>query len=181
LYQQTSEIGSSLPTFSRREFMKRLIYTAALTLAIASFNLCAQAKTIKTPEPFIEILNPVQFPKIVKPSNANVVRQSFSLWIPKTSSKISQVIINVPRGLNVGKDITVSDNLHTNLQTNIVVNGNKIAISFPQLVSPGTTLNISLNEVNVIGVSNDWNYLVSAKFVEMNSVIPVGVVQFGVY
>jgi len=161
--------------------VKRLIYTTALTLAIASFNLLAQAKTIKTSEPFIEIVNAVQFPKIVKPSNANIVRQSFSLWIPQTSNKVSQLILNIPPGLDVGKDMAVSDNSHTNLEPNIVVNGNKIVMSFPQPVSPGTTLNVSLNDVNVHGVSNAWDYFVRAKFVGMSTVIPVGVVQFGVY
>jgi hypothetical protein len=161
--------------------MKGIIYTVAITLSIASFNFCAQAKTIKPIRPFIEVMNATQFPKIVKLSNENVVRQSFSLWIPQTSGKVSQLILNVPAGLKVGKDISVSDNSPRNLQPNIAVNDNQIVMTFPQTVSPGTTLNISLNEVNVFGVSNAWDYKVSAKFVGIDTKIPVGVVQFGIY
>nr|WP_208344358.1 hypothetical protein [Aetokthonos hydrillicola]MBO3458390.1 hypothetical protein [Aetokthonos hydrillicola CCALA 1050]MBW4586070.1 hypothetical protein [Aetokthonos hydrillicola CCALA 1050]MDR9897890.1 hypothetical protein [Aetokthonos hydrillicola Thurmond2011] len=161
--------------------MKRLIYTATLTLAIASFNFCVQATTIKASEPFVDIVNAVQFPKIVKPSNANVVRQSFSLWIPQTSNKISEVILNIPPGLNVRKDITVSDNSQINLQAGIAIDGKKIVITFPQPVSSGTTLNVSLNEVNIHGISNGWDYPVKVKFVGINTDIPVGIVQFGVY
>ena len=91
--------------------MKKLIYAAALTLAVASFDLSAHANTVNTPEPFIQIVHAVQFPKIVKPGNDITVRQSFSLRIPQTSGNLSQLTINIPSGLNVGKEITISDKL----------------------------------------------------------------------
>jgi hypothetical protein len=161
--------------------MKRVISTAAITMAIASFSLWGQAKSTKAAEQFVEINHAVQFPKIVKPGNDNVVRQSFNLIIPKKSSKISDIILNVPSGLSVGKNITVSDNSDKNIKTNIAMNGNKIVMNFPQPISPGTALNISLNQVSLVGVSNAWDYSVSAKFVGMNTEVPVGVVQFGIY
>ena len=63
----------------------------------------------------------------------------------------------------------------------ISINGHQIIMTFLQPVPPGTTLNISLNQVTLSGVSNAWDYSVSAKFVGINTEIPVGVVQFGIY
>ena len=123
--------------------MKKLIYAAALTLGVASFNFPAHAITVNTPEPFIQIVHAVQFPKIVKPGNDITVRQSFSLRIPRTTGNLSQLTIDIPSGLNVGRDITISDKLPRKVKSQISINSHKIIMTFLQPVPPGNTLNIS--------------------------------------
>ncbi len=163
--------------------MKKLIYAAILNLAFASFSLNVYAygntriQTGKVPY----ITGAVAFPSRVRPSIASRVRHTLRLQVPKTSSALSQLIIDVPDGLIVKNDISVFEHSGRKINTNHSVNGSQVIVAFPETIAPGTSLDIDMNNVSVLGVSNAWLYQVSAKIVGIDVNIPLGVAQIHTY
>lgn len=154
--------------------MKTLIY-AAVVLAIA-VPISAEYASART-EPTPHIDGSVQFP----PTRARNVRHTIRLHIPQGSSPLSQLIIDVPTGLRVRKNITVTDNSGREINANVSINDNKLIIDFTEPVSPDSQLEIDLNDVRITGVSNAWLYRISAKIVGNNIHIPIGIAQIRVY
>lgn len=154
--------------------MKTLIY-GALVLAIAAAISADYASARTEPTPHID--GSVQFPT----TRARNVRHTIRLHIPQGSSPVSQLIIDVPTGLRVRKNITVTDNSGREINTNVSINDNKLIIDFNQPVSPELQVKIDLNDVRITGVTNAWLYRISAKFVGNNLHIPIGIAQIRVY
>lgn len=154
--------------------MKTLIYAAAV-LAIAAPISADYASARTEPTPHID--GSVQFPT----TRARNVRHTIRLHIPQGSSPVSQLIIDVPTGLRVRKNITVTDNYGREINANISINGNKVIMDFTEPVTPDSQLEIDLNDVRITGVSNAWLYPISAKIVGNNLHIPIGIAQIRVY
>ncbi|AFZ10643.1 DUF2808 domain-containing protein [Microcoleus sp. F8-D3] len=154
--------------------IKTLIYAAVvLAIAVPISTDYASARTEPTPH----IDGSVQFP----PTRARNVRHTIRVHIPQRSSPLSQMIIDVPTGLRVRKNITVTDNSGREINTNVSINDNKLIIDFNQPVSPELQVKIDLNDVKITGISNAWLYRISAKFVGNNIHIPIGIAQIRVY
>lgn len=154
--------------------MKTLIYAAAV-LAIAAPISADYASARTEPTPHID--GSVQFPT----TRARNVRHTIRLHIPQGSSPVSQLIIDVPTGLRVRKNITVTDNSGRKINANVSINGNKVIMDFTEPVTPDSQLEIDLNDVRITGVSNAWLYPISAKIVGNNLHIPIGIAQIRVY
>lgn len=154
--------------------MKTLIY-AVVVLAIAAPISADYASARTEPTPHID--GSVQFPT----TRARNVRHTIRLHIPQGSSPVSQLIIDVPTGLRVRKNITVTDNYGREINANISINGNKVIMDFTEPVTPDSQLEIDLNDVRITGVSNAWLYPISAKIVGNNLHIPIGIAQIRVY
>lgn len=157
--------------------MKRLIHSIVLALAIASCTSTAYGSTMIKTKSFPYVVGAVQFPQ----NKTTLVRHSFRMQIPKGSSAVSQLTIDVPKGLAVKNDINVSDQSGKKIVANIADNGRTITIAFPQPISPGTNLNIDLNRVSILEASNAWLYPVFVRLVGLNGEIPVGVFRIGVF
>lgn len=154
--------------------MKKLIYTALFTLVFAVSTPAAYAVHLPDNVRFTDIHGTVQFPQ----GKWGVIRQTFQLHISQNSSALSQLDIEIPRGLTVENEFSVSDQFGRVIQANTSVTEHKITINFTQAVVPGTILTIEMNRVNRIGISNGWLYRVSAKFVGSNTDIPIGIARF---
>ncbi|MCC5597741.1 DUF2808 domain-containing protein [Nostoc favosum] len=157
--------------------MKKFIFTTAISLTLTASFSAVYASQIPANKSFPHILSTVQFPQI----KWGTVRHTFKLEIPQNSSAITQINIDVPPGLSVKNNFSISDQSGRKIQANTTVNDRKITIAFAQLVAPANILNIDMNRVNRTGTSNAWLYRVSAKFVGSDAEIPVGVAQFRIY
>lgn len=188
--------------------MKRtLIYAATFTLAIFSPTLsvenpygernslpitflgdriawlhagsipAAYGNTMMDTGKFPYIVSTVQFPQ----GKMWNFRHTFRLKIPQDSSALSQLYIEVPAGLTIRNNITVTDQSGREINTNVSVNGSKVILAFPEPVAPGIRLNIAMNNVRRLGASNAWLYRVSAKLVGIDADIALGVARFRVY
>lgn len=157
--------------------MRTLIYAAAFTLTFVAFNSATYGTSIKETAKFPHIVGSVQFPQ----TKAKIVRHTVRLQIPQESSALSQLIINVPRGLTVTNNIRVSDQSGRKINTNISVNGSTVLVAFPEPVAPGNRLEIDMNNVRISGVTNAWSYHIFANLVGIDVDIPIGVAQFRFY
>ncbi|MCC5641780.1 hypothetical protein LC607_02155 [Nostoc sp. CHAB 5824] len=157
--------------------LKKFIFTTAVSLTLTASFSAVHASQTPANKSFPHILSTVQFPQI----KWGTVRHSFKLEIPQNSSAITQINIDVPPGLSVKNNFSISDQSGRKIQANTTVNGSKITIAFAQVVAPANILNIDMNRVIRRGTSNAWLYRVSAKFVGSDAEIPVGVAQFRIY
>ncbi len=157
--------------------MKRHYLAAGIILVFASFNSIAYGNTTTEAGSFPYIVSSVQFPQ----TEAEVVRHTFRLQTPQRASAIEQLSIDVPYGLKVKNNISVSDHLNKKIETNTTVNSSKIRIIFFQPLAPGNKININLNTVIISGVTNAWLYPISARFVGIDADLPLGVAQIRFY
>jgi len=153
--------------------MKKLFYAALFTLAFAASTPAAYAVHLPDTGKFTHLHGTVQFPQ----GKWGVIRQTFRVHISQ-NSPLSQLDIEIPKGLTVENEFSVSDQFGRVIQTNTSITEHKITMNFTQAVVPGTILNIDMNRVNRIGISNGWLYRVSAKFIGSNTEVPIGIAGF---
>lgn len=157
--------------------VKKLIYATALTLAIASSVPAVYGNAPRITRKVPHIVSSVQFPQ----TKWRVVRHSFRLEIPQESRALSQINIEVPAGLTVKNDISVSDQSNRKINPNISINDRKVILAFPKPIVPGTTLKISMRNVKILGRSNSWLYPISVRLLGLNADIPIGMVRIRTY
>jgi len=155
--------------------MKILNYIMALTVIVAA-SVPAEYVSAGVGK-FPHVNSTVTFP----PTQTRNFRHTIRLHIPQESSALSRLSIEVPKGLTVRNDITVSDQSGQEIDATISINGRQLTVTFPEPVAPGTLLNIAMNNVRRFGSSNVWLYHLSAKVVGTEVDIPLGVAQFRVY
>ncbi|XWK91729.1 MAG: hypothetical protein U7127_30920 (plasmid) [Phormidium sp.] len=155
--------------------MRTLICSAAVALVLAApFSAGnASASTVSTPH----IHGAVQFPQ----SRLWIVRHTIRLHIPQGSSPLSQLIIDVPEGLVVSNNITLTEKSEREINANFSIMGNKVIVNFPQPVTSESKLELDLNNVRRRGTSNAWLYRISAKFVGTDRDMPIGIARIRVY
>lgn len=163
-------------TFKKSMVMRRLIQ-AIVVIAVTSFGSATYAYTKTEARSFPYITEAAQFPQ----TKAKLVRHSFKIEVPKGSSALLQLTINIPDGLVVRNDFNISDQFEKKVDANIIANDKNITIAFSQPIAPGTELNVDFNRVSIVGSSNGWLYPVSVKLVGLNADIPVGNVRLRVF
>ncbi|MDF5722631.1 MAG: DUF2808 domain-containing protein [Rhizonema sp. PD37] len=170
--------------------MKRLVYAAAFNLlmvnvCVANPTTTAYTTTIKKVDVLPSIFGEVAFPKRCRPSIASNVRYSFKLQVPSNGNALEQINIRVPEGLDVSKKIKIHDQFRQRIATDVSINRVKgsdvVTLKFSEPVDPGTILNIDMNNVRVLGVSNAWLYALSVRLVGYDADIPIGLVRYGIY
>ncbi|RAM49963.1 MAG: hypothetical protein C6Y22_19395 [Hapalosiphonaceae cyanobacterium JJU2] len=155
--------------------MKRiLIYAATFALAIASVISVGYATANADDDKVPNVDNGLQLP----PIQWQLVKHTFRLHIPRNNKALSQLIINAPSTVAVSNDIEVLDENGQNININISVNGRKIIINFPETVLANTKLNINLNKVKqpIKGPASVYSF--SAKVIDSDKEIPIGLAQF---
>ena len=155
--------------------MKTLVHATAFTLAAVAFVSADYASARPDAGRVIyNIQSSTEFPK----NSARVVRHTFRLHVPQESKALSHLSIDVPSGLTVSDNISVSDQSGREIDTNVSLNGSQVIIAFTQPIDPGTRLRIDMHNIRRTGVSNAWLYPVSARFVGSNVHIPIGTARF---
>ncbi|WP_160296002.1 DUF2808 domain-containing protein [Aliterella atlantica] len=133
----------------------------------------AKIPDAKTPHIFGFVQSP--------PTRAKNVKHSFYLQIPQDSSSLSQITINFPYGLTASRNINVSDDSNRKIDTNVLIEGRKVTLMFPQPAAPGSTLKVDMKYISISAFPRPWLYSVQAKFVGFNKDIPIGLFQIRAY
>jgi hypothetical protein len=154
--------------------VRTLIY-AAVSLAIAALISADYASARTESSPHID--GAVQFPQ----NRSRIFRHTIRLHIPQGSSHLSQLMIDVPEGLRVSNDITITNNSGQETNADVAIMGDKVIINFPQTITPNSKLELDLNYVERRGISNAWLYRVTAKFVGLDAALPIGIARIRVY
>ena len=157
--------------------IRTLVYATVFSLAITASALVVYGSPITGISKVPRIVSSVQFPQ----TRWGVVKHTIRLQIPKNSSTLSQLIVNIPPGLTMSNQITVYNQSGEKLGTNIAINERKITISFLKYVAPGTNLNIAMKNIKIVGSSNAWLYPVSARLIGINADLPIGIARFRIY
>ncbi|MEG4044564.1 hypothetical protein [Microcoleus sp. Pol17_C1] len=155
--------------------MKRLICSAAVALALTVPIAADYASASIGSTPHID--GAVQFPQ----TRARIVRHTIRLHIPQARSPLSHLIIDVPKGLIVSNNITLTDNVKGKINADFSIVDNQIIVKLSQPLTSESKLKLVLNDVRIRGVSNAWLYRISAKSVGVNGEIPMGFAQIHVY
>ena len=157
--------------------MKKLMYAGALTLAMTALIYPDYAGARDDSGRVTHIDSSVQFP----PTKARIFRHTLRLHVPQNSSPLSQLSIQVPAGLTASNNISIYDHSGREINANVSVNGSQIILMFTQPITPGTKINIELNDIRRTGVSNAWLYPVSVRLAGSNADIPIGIANLRVY
>jgi hypothetical protein len=154
---------------------KTLIYAAVLSLAIVT-SIPADRTSAKVDDSKITNLeNGLQLPNI---NRWRLVKHTFQLHIPRNITALSQLIIDAPSTVAIGNDIDVLDRNGQKININVFVDSGRIIIDFPKKVITNTKLLVELNKVKQPIYGPDSVYRISAKVVNRNIEIPVGIARF---
>ena len=155
--------------------MKRLICSTAVALALTVPIAADYASARIGSTPHID--GAVQFPQ----TRARIVRHTIRLHIPQGRSPLSHLIIDVPKGLIVSNNITLTDDVKGKINADFSIVDNQVIVKISQPLASESKLKLVLNDVAIRGVSNAWLYRISAKSVGVNGEIPMGLAQIHVY
>ncbi|MDZ8052403.1 MAG: DUF2808 domain-containing protein [Aulosira sp. ZfuCHP01] len=159
--------------------MKKLIYAVAFTLSIVASVPTAWAKNPNDAK-FSHLGNSVAFPNTANTPNAT---HKFDVHVQ--GKALSELSIDLPKGVNINKEIEVQNKLGQKLPTTISINDRKATVTFQEPVAPGTSISIRMKGVNTPdyepGYQQTWNYPVSVKKVDMKTEIPLGLARIQTY
>lgn len=155
--------------------MKRLICSTAVALALTVPIAADYASARIGSTPHID--GAVQFPQ----TRSRIVRHTIRLHIPQGRSPLSHLTIDVPEGLIVSNNITLTDDVKGKINADFSIVDNQIVVKISQPLASESKLKLVLNDVTIRGVSNAWLYRISTKLVGINGEIPIGVAQIRVY
>ena len=156
--------------------MKKLIYAATFTLAIASsFPALAGG-----------ILRDAKAPHLVHsgahPNNARMSQSTHHFDVHVQGRDLEQLFVDVPKGVNVRNRITIADQSSNKVDATISRNDNRIAIAFTQPVPKGTTLSVSMKGVSANSLQGrNWLYPVYSRSVGINADVPIGMARIQTY
>lgn len=159
--------------------MKKLIYTATFTLAIAVSGIPA-AQATGVPGDF-------KAPHVVHsgahPNDAREQGATHHFELHVQGPALSQLLIDLPKRLRIksSDNILVTDQLGEKVGATVSVNDRDATINFSQPVPPETTLSISIKGVRTPGYSNVWLYPIYGKSVGMRVGIPIGLIRIQTY
>lgn len=146
--------------------MKRLGYTMAFTLALATLAPAIQAMEAKATH---------LHSSAALPRNARVPFAIYRLRVHVERIPLTQLSVNLPEPLNLKRGITVVDQTGQAVGATLTVNGNMATIGFAQPIAPGNILNVDLNGVSTSdNLGHTWLLSVSSRSVGLNGAIPLG-------
>lgn len=157
--------------------MKKLIYAAAFTLAIAS----------SVPALAGGALRDAKAPHLVHsgahPNNARVSSATHHFEVHVQGRDLSQLFVDVPEGIKVSDRIVVTNNSGKKIDATVSENDRRVTIAFSQPVPIGTTLSVSMKGVKTSFSlrGRTWLYPVSGRSVGMTADVPFGLARIQTY
>lgn len=146
--------------------MKRLGYTMAFTLALATLAPAIQSMEAKATH---------LHSSAALPRNARVPFAIYRLRVHVERIPLTQLSIDLPETLNIKRGLNVVDQTGQAVGATLTVNANMATIAFAQSVAPDTILSIDLNGVSTLDYSgHTWLLSVSSRSVGLNGAIPLG-------
>lgn len=155
----------------------KILCSATLTIAIALSNSIAYGKGKVVDAKAPHIFGFVQSP----PTRARTVKHSFHVQLPQDNGSLSKLTIDFPYGLRASRNISVFDASNRKIDTNVLIEGRKVTLMFPQPTAPGSTLKVDMKYISILVFPRPWLYSVQAKFVGFNRDIPIGLFQIRAY
>ncbi|MBD2605775.1 DUF2808 domain-containing protein [Scytonema hofmannii FACHB-248] len=159
--------------------MKKLLYAATLTLAIASSFSAAWAKNPNDAK-ISHLGNSAAIPNY---SNTSDATHKFDVHVQ--GKALSGLSINLPEGISIDNGIEVKEKSGKKIPATVSINNRKAAIAFSEPVAPGRTISVSMNGINTpfyaSGDAPTWLYQVSAQKVDFKEEIPLGLPQVQIY
>ncbi|MBW4623367.1 MAG: DUF2808 domain-containing protein [Cyanosarcina radialis HA8281-LM2] len=157
--------------------MKRLIYAATLTLTLTSLVGAAYADEVSREHPrATQIIHSGAHPNSQKTPNATY---HFELHVG--GNALSQLEIDLPDGIDVPKQIEVTDRSGERIDATVSIDNQKAAIAFARPISPGTILSVSLQGIEIPQSRGVWHYPIYGRFVGLTAPIPLGTVRIQTY
>jgi hypothetical protein len=155
--------------------MKKLIYTFAFTLVIAS----------SVPTTWAKNPNDAQFSHLgnsaAVPNDARTLNATHKFDVHVQSKALSELAIDLPEGVSIDKGIEVENQLGQKIPTTVSINNRKATVAFSEPVAPGTSISIRMKGVNTPSYEKTWHYPVSVKKVDMKEEIPLGLARIQTY
>lgn len=157
--------------------MKKLIYAAAFTLAIAS----------SVPALAGGVLRDAKAPHLVHsgahPNNARASSATHHFEVHVQGRELTQLSVDVPEGIKLSDRIVVTDNSGKKIDATVSENDRRVTIAFSQPVPIGTTLSVSMKGVRT--PFSLWSrtllYPVSGRSVGMTADVPFGMARIQTY
>jgi Protein of unknown function (DUF2808) len=158
--------------------MNKLICTTALSLAISSSLTTAWASNPNDAK-MSHLGNSAATPSDAVASDAT---HKFDVYVQ--GKAISELAVNLPKGVSINRGIEVKNKSGEKIPATVSIKEGKATLVFSQPVAPGTTILVSMKGVNTPSYgsnSHTWLYEVSAKKVDMNGEISLGLAQVQTY
>lgn len=160
--------------------MKKLIYIAALTLAITSSVPAVWANEKPGDSSGSYLGNSTAYPSDTTAVDAT---HEFEVYVGKP---LAELVIDLPEGVKINRGIEVKNQTGQKIPATVSINNRKATVAFSQPVEPETKLSILMNGVNTIGnseagYSRPWIYRVYAKNAGSQGEISLGVARIQTY
>ncbi|AFZ33454.1 MULTISPECIES: DUF2808 domain-containing protein [Cyanophyceae] len=157
--------------------MNKLIFSTVFTIAIASSVPDALAGGVLRDAKASHLVH-----SGAHPNNARLsATHHFEVHVQ--GGDLSQLTIDVPKGMKVSDRIVVTDESGKKIDNTISVNDRKIAIAFSQPIRTGTTLSVSMkgvrSQLSLLG--RVWLYPVYARKTGMTEDIRIGMARIQTY
>jgi hypothetical protein len=154
------------------------LFSISFLLFSLSFNHILNARTIASEK--ADIFPVIRSTNQEPPAKRRRVEHQIELSMT-AKTPISKIIIEIPRGLEVGSKIIVHDRSGKIIPTDNQVMQNSISITFLEGFQKDEIIEIDLENVIIKGIANAWLYRVSVKRVGNNRLIPIGVASVRIY
>lgn len=163
--------------------MKKLIYTAAFTMIVASLAPSAQAAahlhSLKTAHGNFNSSHIVH--SGAHPNNARFQGATHHFEVHVQGKALSALAIDLPQDVRISGGIEVKNQLGKKIDAKVSVNNRKATVVFSQPVPPETTISIDMLGINTSGYSHDWEYMVYGTMVGLNAEISLGYARIQTY
>ncbi|BAZ18562.1 hypothetical protein NIES4071_104470 (plasmid) [Calothrix sp. NIES-4071] len=157
--------------------MKKLIYTVAFTLVIASSVPAAFAENPNDAK-VTHLGNSRAFPNDSAASDAT---HKFEVHVQ--GKAVSELAINLPEGVKVNRGIEVTNKSGQKIPATVSMDGKTATVAFSEPVAPGNSLLVSMKGVNASShdSSQCLHYQVSAKKEGTKEATPLGLTKIRTY
>jgi hypothetical protein len=157
--------------------MKSLFSISVLFFSL-NFNIALNERVIAIEEAYI--LPVIKYTNQEPPAKSRRAEHQIELSMT-AKTPISEIIIEIPSGLEVGNKIIVHDRSGKTIPTENQVMQNSIFITFLDSFQKDELIEIDLEDVTIKGIANAWLYRISVKRASNDRVIPIGVARIRVY
>lgn len=158
--------------------MKKLLYTAAFSLAFVSSVPAALAGGV---------LGDAKAPHLVHsgahPNDARVPSATHHFEVHVQGSELSQLFIDLPEDIKLKRGIEVTDQSGQKVDATVFVNRKGASVTFAQPVPSETTLTVSMKGVQTPapGYARSWRYPIYSRSVGTNEDVRIGLAQIQTY
>ncbi|MCC5668376.1 DUF2808 domain-containing protein [Nostoc sp. CHAB 5784] len=160
--------------------MKKLIYTVAFTLTIASSVPAVWASGKPGDFSASHLMK-----SAATPNHTSALDATHKFQVHVQGKPLAGLTINLPEEVKIDRGIEVKNQSGQKIPTTVSINGQKATVAFSQPINPETKLSILMRGVNTPmyepGSGETWQYQVYAKKIGFTQEIPLGLALVQTY